>query len=220
METEHLNAIDTAADDADLEFLRDEFPKACDRVLDGTERVAKIVRSMKNFAHPGEGTKKLVDINQALENTIIVAKNEWKYVADLTTDFGDIPLVHCLPGDINQVFLNILINAAHAIEGVVGDSGNKGHITLSTTADDGMVTVAIADTGSGIPQQFQNKIFDPFFTTKEVGKGTGQGLAIAHDIIVERHNGQLDFTSTPDEGTTFFIKLPIISTGPEAEGEE
>jgi len=196
-------------DDADLEFVIEEIPKACSRALDGTERVANIVKAMKNFAHPGTGEMSSIDINQALENTIVVSKNEWKYVADIIKDFDIIPMVKCLPGDINQVLLNILVNAAHAIGDVVGNSGDKGAITISTRASKDHVTVMVADTGTGMTEEVRNKIFDPFFTTKEVGKGTGQGLAIVHDIIVERHGGSIDIESEIGKGSTFIINLPL-----------
>jgi PAS domain S-box-containing protein len=195
-------------DEADLEFVLDEVPKACSRALTGTERVAVIVRAMKNFAHPGDGEKKAVDINAALENTITVAKNEWKYVAEVVTDFDVLPMIQCLPGDINQVFLNILVNAAHAIGQVVGNSGDKGTITIATRQGDHEVVISFTDTGTGISPEIRDKIFNPFFTTKEVGKGTGQGLAIVHDIIVERHGGAIDVESEVGKGTTFIVRLP------------
>jgi len=201
--------IDDLAEEADLEFVMDEVPKACARALEGTERVAVIVRAMKNFAHPGDGKKKGVDINQSLANTVTVAKNEWKYVADVVEDYGDIPIVNCLAGDINQVFLNIIVNAAHAIGDVVGNSGEKGTITISTRLEGGMVVVRIGDSGTGIPPENREKIFDPFFTTKEVGRGTGQGLAIVHDIIVERHRGSIDVETEVGKGTTFIVTLPL-----------
>jgi len=200
--------IDDLAEEADLAFVMDEVPKACARALEGTERVAVIVRAMKNFAHPGDGKMKGVDINQSLANTVTVAKNEWKYVADVVEDYGDIPIVNCLAGDINQVFLNIIVNAAHAIGDVVGNSGEKGTITVSTRLEEGKVVVRIGDSGTGIPPENREKIFDPFFTTKEVGRGTGQGLAIVHDIIVERHRGSIDVETEVGKGTTFVIALP------------
>lgn len=203
-----VERIDALGESADLAFVLDEVPKACERALGGTERVATIVRAMKNFAHPGDGEKRAVDINAALENTITVARNEWKYVAEVVTDFDALPMVQCLPGDINQVFLNILINAAHAIGDVVGNSGDKGTITISTRRGDREVVVSIADTGTGISPEIRDKIFNPFFTTKEVGRGTGQGLAIVHDIIVERHGGVIDVESEPGRGTTFIVRLP------------
>jgi len=206
---ELVERLEKLADDADLEFVVEEIPKACNRALEGIEQVAVIVRAMKNFAHPGDGEMSAVDINRALENTILVSKNEWKYVADVEKNFGDIPLLPCLPGDMNQVFLNILINAAHAINDVVGNSGKKGTITISTSVNENEVFIRISDTGAGIPPENRDKIFDPFFTTKEVGRGTGQGLAIVHDIIVERHGGSIDFESEVGRGTTFIIGLPL-----------
>ncbi|MEF2230720.1 MAG: ATP-binding protein [Pseudodesulfovibrio sp.] len=205
---ELVGRIGDLAEEADLDFVMAEAPKSCARALEGVERVAVIVRAMKNFAHPGDGNKKGVDINHSLANTVTVAKNEWKYVADVVEDYGDIPIVSCLAGDINQVFLNIIVNAAHAIADVVGNSGKKGTITLSTRLENGMVVVRIADTGTGIPPGNRDKIFDPFFTTKEVGRGTGQGLAIVHDIIVERHRGSIDVETEVGRGTTFIIALP------------
>ncbi len=206
---ELIENIEELKDDADLEFVIEEIPKSCSRALEGTERVAAIVRAMKNFAHPGTEEKVMVDINQALENTITVSKNEWKYVAEVVKDFGDVPLVRCLPGDINQVLLNVIVNAAHAIREKVEGSDEKGAITISTRANEGELVVKIADSGTGIPSEIQDKIFDPFFTTKEVGKGTGQGLAIVHDIVVERHGGTIDIESEVGQGTAFIIGLPL-----------
>lgn len=208
----HKDLTDRIADledDADVEFIVEEIPKACTRALEGTDRVAHIVRAMKNFAHPGTGEMVPVDINQALENTIVVSKNEWKYVADIVRDFDPVPMVKCFPGDINQVLLNILVNGAHAIAEKVGNSGEKGTITLTTRATDDDLIVSIGDTGTGIAEENISKIFDPFFTTKEVGRGTGQGLAIVHDIIVERHGGSIDMESEVGKGTTFIITLPL-----------
>ena len=170
------------------------------------------------FSHPGTDEKTNVDINRAIETTITVAKNEWKYVADVETDLdADLPVVPGLPGELNQVFLNLLVNAAHAIADVVGDGANgKGKITFSTRSAGDWAEIRIEDTGGGIPEAIRSRIFDPFFTTKELGKGTGQGLAIAHSVIVQKHGGKLWVNSDPGEGTTFFIKLPLeIKAGPE-----
>ena len=179
------------------------------------ERVAKIVRSMKEFSHPGFDEKTSVDINRALENTITVARNEWKYVADIKTDFeADLPLVACLPGALNQVFLNIIINAAHAISDNRNDApDSKGIITASTRSNGNSVEIRISDTGQGIPENIQPRIFDPFFTSKEVGRGTGQGLAISHSVIVEKHGGSISFETETGKGTTFIIQLPIQGEG-------
>lgn len=196
-------------EEMDVEFVMEETPKACDRALEGVERVATIVLAMKNFSHPGEEKPKAVDINKAIENTVTVARNEWKYVADLTTDLDpDLPLVNCYPGGINQVLLNIIVNAAHAIM-EKGTSGEKGAISIVTAGIGDGVEIRIGDTGCGIPRESIAKVFDPFFTTKEVGRGTGQGLAIVHDVIVEKHGGTVDVESEVGVGTTFIIRLPL-----------
>jgi PAS domain S-box-containing protein len=195
----------------DLEYLNEEMPKAIQQSLEGIERIAKIVHAMKEFSHPGIDEKTPIDINKAIESTITVARNEWKYVADMVTNYDPtIPLVPCLPSAFNQVILNIIINAAHAIADVVGNGANgKGTITISTIHDCDWAEVRIEDTGTGIPEAVRPKIFDPFFTTKEVGKGTGQGLAIAHDIIVKKHGGMITFETEVGKGTTFIIRIPI-----------
>lgn len=178
---------------------------------DGVQHVSRIVRAMKEFAHPGQEEKVSFDINRAVESAIAVSTNEWKYVAEVDMNLDDsIPLVPALAGELNQVFLNILVNAAHAI----GDTNNdgaagKGTITVSSTSAGDYVEVTIADTGTGIPDEVKQRIFDPFFTTKEVGKGTGQGLAIAHSVVVQKHGGRLSCDSSPGEGTTFSIQLPV-----------
>ncbi len=166
---------------------------------------------MKEFSHPGTDEKKGIDINKAIENTVTVARNVWKYVANVTMDLDpNLPPVHCLPGEFNQVILNLIINSAHAIADKVGDgSRNKGTIGVGTRKDGDFVEIRISDDGSGIAEDIRPKIFDPFFTTKDVGKGTGQGLAISHSVIVKKHGGTIDFESKLGEGTTFIIKLPI-----------
>ncbi len=202
--------IDTARVAADLDFLEEEVPKSLAQSLEGVERVASIVRAMKKFSHPGGEEKTAVDLNKAVENTVLVARNEWKYVADVVTDLDpDLPQVHCLPGDFNQVILNVLINAAHAIGDALLDTPKKGTITIATKRDGDHALLSITDTGTGIPEKNRDKIFDPFFTTKEVGKGTGQGLAIVHDIVVEKHDGTIDVESEVGRGTTFTIRVPI-----------
>ena len=178
---------------------------------DGVQHVSKIVRAMKEFAHPGQDKKVLVDINQSLESTIAVATSEWKYVADVETQFDETnSCVPALTVELNQVFLNLLVNAAHAIGDAIQDSPEvKGVIKISTGQSNGWLRVTIEDSGTGIPENVKARIFDPFFTTKEVGKGTGQGLAIAHSVIVQRHGGRLWCESTPGVGSTFFIELPV-----------
>lgn len=194
----------------DWEYLKEEIPKAIEQNLDGVERVARIVRAMKEFSHPGKRETTAVDINRSLENTITVCKNEWKYVAELVTDLDpSLPLVQCDPGEINQVFLNLIINAAHAIGEVVKDgSKGKGLIHVSTHNRSSWVEVRIQDTGTGIPEGIRSRVFDPFFTTKEVGRGTGQGLAICHSVIVNKLGGSLDFETEVGKGTTFIVRIP------------
>lgn len=196
---------------ADLEFLIEEIPLTLNQSLEGVDRVGTIVRSMKEFSHPGGKEKELVDINRCLDSTLIVSKNEWKYVAEATTALdGKLPQVPCRQNEINQVFLNLIINAAHAIGGrVEAGEFEKGLITVSTGIAEDMVEVRISDNGGGIPSDVRDRIFDPFFTTKQVGKGTGQGLAIARNIIVDKHGGSLVFETRQGVGTTFIIRLPL-----------
>ena len=165
---------------------------------------------MKEFSHPGPVEKMPLDINRAIESAILVSKNEWKRLADVTVDLQpDIPPVPCIRGEFNQVILNLIVNAAHAIADVVKDSGKKGLIHITTSIADGSVEVRVSDNGCGIPESIQSKVFDPFFTTKPVGKGTGQGLSIAHAVIVQKHHGVIRLESEPGRGTTFVIQLPL-----------
>ena len=166
---------------------------------------------MKEFSHPGCSEKEQVNINRAIESTATVARNEWKYVADVEFDLDpDLPAVPCLLGDFNQVVLNLIVNAAHAIADEISDDGEeRGKITVTTRSVGDCVEIRIKDTGTGIPEDIQKRIFDPFFTTKEVGKGTGQGLAIAHSVITDGHGGSIHCESVVGEGTTFVISLPI-----------
>ncbi len=192
----------------DLEFLSREMPKAFERTLEGVERVAAIVRAMKEFAHPDSLEHSSADLNHALETTLTVAHNEYKYSAQIETRLGELPLVPCNVGELNQVFLNLIVNAAHAIA-ESGKSADTGRITIATAAAGSHVEISIADNGCGIPPQHLDKIFDPFFTTKPVGKGTGQGLAIARSIVAEKHGGHIDVQSVVGEGTRFLLRLPI-----------
>jgi two-component system, NtrC family, sensor kinase len=201
----------------DLDYLEREIPSALQQSIEGIERVAKIVLAMKEFSHPGTEEKSPVNINRAIESTVTVARNTWKYVADLDLQLDPkLPAIPCLPGEFNQVILNLVVNAAHAIADVVGEnSGLKGRITISTAMVGGNAEIRIADTGGGIPDQIRDRIFDPFFTTKPVGKGTGQGLAITRSVIVDKHGGTIAFDTRIGEGTTFILTLPV-SHGLEA----
>jgi PAS domain S-box-containing protein len=208
---EILKALEETAEEIDLDYLRREIPAAIEQSLEGVERVAKIVRAMKEFSHPGGEGKEPTNINKAIENTVTVARNEWKYVADLEMDFDEtLQPVACHQGELNQVILNMIVNAAHAIADVVGNNtGGKGAITISTRKNGKWAEIHIKDTGAGIPAEIRSKIFDPFFTTKEVGRGTGQGLSIAHSVIVEKHGGTIDVESGPGKGSSFTIRLPL-----------
>jgi signal transduction histidine kinase len=202
-------AADALEVDADLDYLIENVPPAIAGAIEGLSRIATIVRSMKEFAHPDQSEKTSSDLNHAIQNTLIIARNEYKYVAELETDFGELPPIQCYLGEINQVVLNLLVNAAHAVSDVVKDSGAMGKITVRTRVDGDEVEISIGDSGTGIPAAAREKIFDPFFTTKEVGKGTGQGLAIARSVVVNKHGGTLRFDTECGKGTTFFIRLPV-----------
>jgi PAS domain S-box-containing protein len=203
-------ALDELCRRVDLDYLREEIPKALAQSLEGLERVATIVRAMRNFAHPDTGDKVLTDLNQAIESTAVVSRNEWKYVAELVMDLDrNLPPVPCLPGEFNQAVLNLIVNAAHAIADVVGNSGKKGTIRITSPQVGEWAEIRVSDTGTGIPQAIRERIFDPFFTTKPPGKGTGQGLAIARSAIVNKHGGTLTFETEVGRGTTFIIRLPL-----------
>jgi len=197
--------------DIDMDYLIGEIPQAIAQSLDGIKRVSQIVLAMKEFSHPGKKEKTFSDINRAIESTVIISRNEWKYVSDLETNLEpNLPLVKCVIDEINQVILNMIINAAHSIKEVVEKySAPKGKITIITRNAGNYVQILISDTGAGIPPSIIHKIYEPFFTTKEVGKGTGQGLAIAHDIIINKHKGNINVESEVGKGTTFTISLPL-----------
>lgn len=193
----------------DIDFLLDDIPNAIEQSLEGVGRVSKIVQSMKEFSHPPTTNTIPIDINKAIDSTITISRNEWKYVADMETDFdSDLPMVQCFPGEFNQVILNLIVNAAHAIDDMNSDSA-KGKITISTKSNGDFVEIRVADTGVGIPKKIQSKIFIPFFTTKGVGKGTGQGLSISYSVIVDKHKGSLSFETEEGKGTVFIIRLPL-----------
>jgi len=202
------------AQKVDLGFLLTEIPQAFEQALEGVSRVSGLVSAMREFSHPGTEKKTLIDLNHAIENTITVARNEWKYVADMKTDLeADLPPVPCLVGEINQVILNLIVNAAHAIADIAAAGGPpQGRISVKTRSLTGWVEVRIQDSGTGIPEKIRDRIFDPFFTTKEIGKGTGQGLAIARSIVVKKHQGTIDFETEAGHGTTFIVRLPCESS--------
>ncbi len=194
----------------DLDYLMDEAPVAINQSMEGINRISKIVNSMKSFSHPGIENKVPQDLNKAINDTIIISRNEWKYHSDIETDLDErINEIYCYPAELNQVLLNIIVNASQAIgEAIENQSIERGKINISTKKINGRIEIIIKDNGPGIPEEIKEKIFTPFFTTKEIGKGTGQGLAIAHSVIVNKHNGKINVKSEPGKWTEFIISLP------------
>jgi len=188
-----------------------EIPESLKDAEEGIDRVAKILAALREFSHPGSGEKEAVDLNHILKNALVVCSNEWKHVAEVVTDCApDLPLAYCFPDLMNHVFLNLIINSSHAIEAVKATEPYKPScITIATRRNGEWVELRVSDTGCGIPKEIQHRIFEPFFTTKEVGKGTGQGLAIVHDIVVKKHGGRIDCISELGQGTTFLLSLPV-----------
>ncbi len=217
---EFLEQTEAEIESRDMKYLAAEIPRAIEESLEGLGRVSGIVQAMKNFSHPDRDEKQPADLNQAIQSTVTVSRNEWKYVADMDLDLDPaLRPVPCLVGGINQVLLNLIVNAAQAIADVNGErEGVKGAIRISTGQHDGGVEIRVSDTGSGIPADVKDKIFNPFFTTKPVGKGTGQGLALAHNIIVEKHQGSIQVETEVGKGTTFIIRLPSAETAAASEG--
>ncbi len=206
-------SLTTLVQDQDIPFLLDEIPNAIQQTKDGAESVARIVRAMKEFSHPGTSERVDVDVNRLLESVATISRNEWKYIAALRLELDpELPPIGCFVGELNQAILNILVNASHAVA-----DANKaltrdiGEIALSTSFSESEVVIRISDNGLGIPARIRERIFEPFFTTKEVGRGTGQGLSIAYATIVRKHGGKLTFDSQVGKGTTFEIKLPRVA---------
>jgi len=197
--------VRAAEQECDLDYILADTPQAIQQSLEGLEQVASIVRAMRVFSHEDGGETSLMDLNRSLQSMLTVARNEYKHVADVDVDLGELPVVECYASELNQVFLNLLINAVDAVR----DTNQRGRITIRTRSSGEWVEIAIADTGTGIPEAIQSKVFEPFFTTKPVGKGTGQGLSIAHQIVVCRHHGSITFESRAGLGTTFFVRLPV-----------
>jgi signal transduction histidine kinase len=204
-----LAELKQAEEVADLEYVEENAPEAFERALEGISRISSIVSAMKEFADPEHREMSRSDLNRALLNTLTVTANEYRSVADVKTELAELPFVLCILGELNQVFLSLIVNAAQAIADVVKDSGAKGHILVRSVLEGDRVRIEIHDTGCGIPEAIRDRIFDPFFTTKEVGSGSGQGLAIAHSVVVDKHGGSLTFDSTVGKGSVFTIRLPI-----------
>jgi PAS domain S-box-containing protein len=208
------SAATEAEEAADLPYIRENLPKAFETSVEGLNQVATIVRSLKDFAHPSAADMAPTDINRAVQTSMTIARSEYKYVADVTLELGEVPPVMCYANDIAQAVLNITVNAAHAISDVVKGTSRRGNITVRTWREGDYAVISVKDTGGGIPEAIQHRVFDPFFTTKEIGKGTGQGLAIAWSAVKDRHGGRLTFETKVGEGTTFFIRLPIAGAQP------
>ena len=205
----HLkNKVLEACEEADLDYLQGRMPRAFERTLTGVQRVSTIVAAMKAFSHP-QNNRGPVNINKAIETTLTVARSEYKDLADVETDLQPVPTILGYGGDLNQVLLNLIVNAAHAIDAAKTPENGRGRIGITTRQGSDHIEIEIADTGTGIPVDIQNRIFEPFFTTKEVGKGTGQGLSLAHSIVVDKHGGSLTFKTELGAGTTFVVRLPV-----------
>lgn len=219
--TTELETLKKALEEAEVDFISQEVPKAIDQSLYGLERISTIVSAMKSFSHASNGDKKEVDIKEAIETTVTVAQSEWRYVAHVNCEFEpDLPLVPCLRDEFNQVILNIIVNAAHAIDDDLKSTGReKGLISINVKSNDEFILIDITDDGAGMPESIKSKIFDPFFSTKGVGKGTGQGLSIAYNVIVDKHQGSISVDSQENMGTTFSISLPL-NTSSEADQRE
>jgi len=205
-------ALARAAEETnEMEYLLSEIPRTFDETMSGLQRVTHIIKSLKEFSHPNTTAKHAADLNKAINTTIAVSRHEWKYVAEVVTELDpDLPMIPLCIDEMNQVMLNLIVNAAHAIGDAIKVRGEaKGTITLRTKVDGDSVLVEVEDNGTGIPESAQSHIFEPFFTTKGVGKGTGQGLAIIRTIVVKNHGGTIHFTTTPGKGTTFHIHLPM-----------
>ncbi len=195
---EHIAALQR---EIDIDSILDDTPNLIKECQEGAERIKKIVTNLKDFAHPGEGKMKYADINKGLDSTLNIVWNELKYKTTVSKEYADLPEIKCYPQQLNQVFMNIFVNAAQAIE-------KRGHVRIVTKVVDGHVQIEISDTGMGISKENLTKIFDPFFTTKEVGKGTGMGLHVAYNIV-KKHNGSIDVESAVGKGTTFTINIPV-----------
>ena len=198
--------------EVELDYLLGEIPRCLRQSQDGLARVTRIVTSLKEFAHPNSPELTPADLNRIIETSIVVCRHEWKYVAEVITDFSpDLPSVPCVVDELNQIMLNLIVNAAHAISDALKISGDKqGRITVRTRHEPPWAVVEVEDTGTGIPQNIRQHIFEPFFTTKAVGKGTGQGLAIVHTVVVKHHHGSIELKSEPGHGAKFTLRFPLL----------
>ncbi|QID19885.1 ATP-binding protein [Nitrogeniibacter mangrovi] len=210
-EAEAMVEFDATLKRARLDFLRRQIPGALDESLEGLGHISRIVAAMKEFSHPSGGEKEPVDMRELIATTLTVARNEWKYVAEVETRFADdLPSLPCQRDMIGQVVLNLVVNAAHAIAGTLREGvRDKGRIEISAACRGDAMEIRVCDDGSGIPIGIRDRIFDPFFTTKAVGKGTGQGLAIAYSTVVDKHQGEIFCESEEGVGSCFVVRLPL-----------
>jgi signal transduction histidine kinase len=218
-----LRSVDASEQEGDIAYVNAELPRALERSLEGLARVTKIVRALKSFAHPSGREMTLVDMGGLIDSTVAVATNEWRFVANVEVSIDPLlPPVKCAGGELSQVLLNLLVNAAHAIADRVGTSGDKGRISIEAKQVEDHCEIRVSDTGTGIPEHARSKVFDPFFTTKDVGRGTGQGLALAHSFVVGHHGGSIRFETELGVGTTFIFTVPLSpadQTEPETASE-
>lgn len=212
IDKESIQMLLDKSNEIDVNFLKEELPLAIEQSNQGIERIITIVSAMKRFSHPGHDAMHFANVNEAIATTCTITKNEWKYFADVSYDFDeDLPPVKCFINDLNQVFLNIIVNAAHALKEKFENKTSKGLITITTRKTQDSAAIVFSDNGIGIPKDIINRVFDPFFTTKETGQGTGQGLSLCYSIIVNKHGGTIHIESIEGEGTDCFISLPIVS---------
>ncbi len=209
-----IDEVEAKQRGADLDYLTAEIPQAIQQSLEGVEHVAGIVGAIKEYAHPASVQKQPVDLNHAVEGGITMCRNEWKDAAELVTDFDlALPPVACLSSDIHRVVVNLVVNAAHAINTAAqNEPGRKRQIVVRTRHDGPWAEIRVEDSGTGIPDDLRERIFEPFFTTKDVGQGTGQGLALTRAAVVDKHGGTIDFETVPGRGATFIVRLPIRAT--------
>ncbi len=213
------NTVAEAIEDAELDFLREELPGAIEQSLSGIQQVARIASAMKTFARRGSTEKEMADINQAIDMTAAICRNEWKYDADLELSLDPtLPKIACHIGELSQVWLNLIVNAAHAIK--AKPDLPRGLITIKTSERNGNIEVAFADNGTGIPEDVRQRVFEPFFSTKEAGEGSGQGLAISRNIVAEQHDGDIELWTEVDKGTRFTVRLPIEMNASAAAPQE
>lgn len=213
-------AVAEAEADTDLDYLLEHAPRALDSCAEGVDRVGIIVGALKELSHPQHGTMASVDLNEVVRGTLALARNHYKYVAALETQFADLPPVSCVAGSISQVVLHLLLNAAHAItDAIKGGRAGKGTITVTTQLDGDHVVIAVRDTGAGIPDDVRPRIFEPFYSTRAAGKGTGQGLAVVHAVVTGTHGGTIAVDTSVGQGSTFQVRLPVAgrATTPRLE---